>query len=86
MKALMRYFGVGALLESIKRARSSAIFAEIMFAPDAGREDKLQQTRSSCLCLPLAEMIHTSKDLVEIDRLPDTQDEALTYTCCIDSE
>jgi len=23
---------------------------------------------------------------VEIDRLPDTQDEALTYTCCIESE
>ena len=31
-------------------------------------------------------MIRRSKGLVEIDRLPDTQDEALTYTCCIDSE
>jgi hypothetical protein len=31
-------------------------------------------------------MIRRSKDLVEIDRLPDTQDEVLTYTCCIDRE
>jgi hypothetical protein len=31
-------------------------------------------------------MIRTSKGLVEIDRLPDTQDEALTYTYCIDRE
>ncbi len=31
-------------------------------------------------------MIRTSKGLVEIDHLPDAQDEALTYTCCIESE
>jgi len=31
-------------------------------------------------------MIHTSKDLEKIDRLPDTRDETLTYTCCSDSE
>ena len=31
-------------------------------------------------------MIHTSKGLVEIDRLPDPQNEMLTYPCCIDSE
>lgn len=48
--------------------------------------DKLEQTRSSCLCLPLGEMICTSKDLVEIDRVADTQNAASTYTCCIDSE
>jgi hypothetical protein len=31
-------------------------------------------------------MIGRSKGLVQIDRLPDAQDEALTYTCCIDRE
>ncbi len=31
-------------------------------------------------------MIRRSKGLVEIDRLPDTQDEGLTYTCCSESE
>ena len=36
--------------------------------------------------LLLAELIGRSKGLVEIDPLPDTPDETLTYTCCIDSE
>src|SRR5258708_35594292 len=31
-------------------------------------------------------MMRRSKGLVEIDPLPDTQDETLTYTCCIESE
>ncbi len=31
-------------------------------------------------------MIYTSKDLAEIDPLPDTQEEMLTYTCCSESE
>jgi len=57
-----------------------------MIPHDTGGEDKLERTRSSCLGLPLGEMIRRSKDLVQIDRLPDAQDEALTYTCCIDSE
>jgi len=57
-----------------------------MLARDALGGDKLERRRSSCPGLPLAEMIGRSKDLVEIDRLPDAQDEALTYTCCIDSE
>ena len=35
---------------------------------------------------PFGEMIGRSKGLVEIDRLPDAQDEALTYTCCSDRE
>src|SRR5215469_279500 len=48
--------------------------------------EKLEQSRSPCLCLPLAELIHRSKGLVEIDPLPDTRDEASTYTCCSDSE
>jgi len=30
------------------------IFAEVMLSHDAGGEDKLEQTRSSCLGLPLA--------------------------------
>jgi hypothetical protein len=57
-----------------------------MPALDAGGEEQLEQTRSWYLCLPLAELMRRSKDLVEIDRLPDTQHEVLTYTCCIDSE
>jgi hypothetical protein len=62
------------------------ILAEVMLFLDAVGRDKLEKTRSSCLCLPLGEMIRRSKGLLQIDRLPDTQDEALTYTCCIESE
>jgi hypothetical protein len=36
--------------------------------------------------LPLAEKIGRSKGLVKIDPLPDTPDEALTYTYCIGSQ
>ena len=57
-----------------------------MLSRDAVVEEQLEQTRSSCLGLPLAEMMRRSKDLVEIDRLPDAQDEVLTYTCCSESE
>jgi len=39
---------------------------------DAVGGEQLEQTRSWCLGLPLAEMIGRSKGLVEIDRLPDT--------------
>ena len=66
-----------------------SILAEVTFLLALSRRGtgkKLEKTRSSCLGLPLAEMIRRSKDLVEIDRLPDAQDEALTYTCCIESE
>ena len=46
----------------------------------------MEQIRLLYPCLPLAELLRRSKGLVEIDPPPDTQDAALTYTCCIDSK
>jgi hypothetical protein len=52
---------------------------------DAVGEEQLER-RDRRVLPPLAEMTYTSKDLAEIDPLPDTQEETLTYTCCSESE
>gem|GEM_PF-504362 len=85
--ALLVSCGAGALFDPSSKP-ALTILAEVTFllARDAVWGDKLEQTRSWCLGLPLGEMISRSKDLMQIDRVPDAQDEALTYTCCSDRE
>ena len=68
------------------RPLSFSVAAKVQLLLRTVGEEKLEQARSLCFGLLLAEVIGRSKGLGEINPPPDTQDEALTYTCCIDSE